>query len=91
MRAYPNEFHIFASANRARIKQQRIMNNVALKQVYHQGITMQVPEIWDVEKEEFNEEDGTMSYSLSINARGKDRRSIDISWGIIPEGSDSYL
>ena len=51
---------------------------------------MQVPEIWDVEKEEFNEEDGTMSYSLSINARGKDRRSIDISWGIIPEGSDSY-
>ena len=67
------------------------MNNVALKQVYHQGITMQVPEIWDVEKEEFNEEDGTMSYSLSINARGKDRRSIDISWGIIPEGSDSYL
>ena len=52
---------------------------------------MQVPEIWDVEKEEFNEEDGTMSYSLSINARGKDRRSIDISWGIIPEGSASYL
>ena len=67
------------------------MNNVALKQVYHEGITMQVPEIWDVEKEEFNEEDGTMSYSLSINAKGKDIRSIDISWGIIPEGSDSYF
>ena len=35
---------------------------------------MQVPEIWDVEKEEFNEEDGTKSYSLSINAKGKDIR-----------------
>ena len=67
------------------------MKNVALKQVYHEGITMQVPEIWEVETDEFNEEDGTRSYTLSINANGKDIRSIDISWGVIPEGSDSYL
>ena len=28
--------------------------------------------------------------SMSISAKGKDVRSIDISWGIIPEGSDAY-
>lgn len=51
---------------------------------------MQVPEIWETETETFDEADGTRSYSLSINASGKDIRSIDISWGIIPEGSDAY-
>lgn len=66
------------------------MNNIALRQVHFAGITMQVPEIWDVQTEEFNEEDGTKSYSMSINAGGKDVRSIDIRWGIIPEGSDAY-
>ena len=51
---------------------------------------MQVPEIWETETETFDEADGTRSYSLSINASGKDVRSIDISWGTIPEGSDAY-
>lgn len=66
------------------------MNNIALKQIYFAGITMQVPEIWEAETEEYNEEDGTKSYSLSISAKGNDVRSIDISWGVIPEGSDAY-
>ena len=66
------------------------MNNVALKQVHYSGVTMQVPEIWSVETEEYKEEDGTKSFSMSIGANGKDVRSIDISWGIIPEGSDAY-
>ena len=66
------------------------MSNVALKQVYFEGITMQVPEIWETETEVFDEVDGTKSYSLSINATGKDVRSIDISWGSIPEDSDAY-
>lgn len=67
------------------------MKNVSLKQVHFAGITMQIPEIWDVETEEYNEEDGTKSYSMSINAIGRDVRSIDISCGVIPEGSDAYL
>lgn len=67
------------------------MKQVALKQVHYEGITMQVPEIWSVETESYNEEDGSKSYSMSINAKGKDVRSIDISWGVIPEGSDAYL
>lgn len=66
------------------------MKNIPLKQVYFEGITMQVPEIWEAETEVYDEADGTKSYSLSINASGKDIRSIDISWGIIPEGSDAY-
>jgi hypothetical protein len=66
------------------------MTNIALKQIHYQGITMQIPEIWNYETEEYNEEDGTKSYTMSISARGKDVRSIDISWGIIPEGSDAY-
>ena len=66
------------------------MSDIALKQVYFEGITMQVPEIWETETEVYNEEDGTKSYTLSINAKGKDVRSIDISWGCIPDGSDAY-
>ena len=56
--------------------------DVALKQVHFAGITMQMPEIWNYETEEYNEEDGTKSYSM---------RSIDISIGVIPEGSDAYI
>ena len=66
------------------------MKNIALKQVHFNGITMQIPEIWNYETEQYDEEDGTRSFSMSISAKDKDIRSIDISWGIIPEGSDAY-
>lgn len=66
------------------------MEKIALKQIHFAGITMQIPEIWNHETEEFNEEDGTKSYTLSISAKGRDVRSIDISWGVIPEGADAY-
>lgn len=66
------------------------MKNIALKQIHSNGITMQIPEVWKYETEEYQEEDGTKSYSMSIYGKGKDVRSIDINWGIIPEGSDAY-
>lgn len=66
------------------------MKNIALKQIHFNGITMQIPEVWKYETEEYQEEDGTTSYSMSIYGKGKDVRSIDINWGIIPEGSDAY-
>ena len=66
------------------------MKKIALKQIYFNGITMQIPEVWKYETEEYQEEDGTKSYSMSIYGTGKDVRSIDINWGIIPEGSDPY-
>ncbi len=65
--------------------------NIPLKQIHYSRVTMQVPEVWGYETEEFNEADGTKSYSLSISAKGKDVRSIDISWGILPEGTDAYM
>ena len=66
------------------------MKNVPLKQIHYNGVTMQIPQVWNYQSEEFTEEDGTKSYSMSICAKGKDVRSIDINWGIIPEGSDAY-
>ena len=66
------------------------MENIALKQVYFGGVTVQVPEIWEVETEEMVEADGQKSYSIAIEAAGNDVRSIDISYGAMPEGSDAY-
>ena len=51
---------------------------------------MHVPEIWDVETEELLELDGQTSYSIDISAGGKDVRSIGLSFGPLPEGSDAY-
>lgn len=66
------------------------MDNIALKQIHFSGITMQIPEIWNYETEQYNEEDGTKSYCLNISAKGKDVRFINISRGTIPAGSDAY-
>ena len=62
----------------------------ALKQVYFKGMTIQVPEIWNVDTEELTESDGQKAGSISINGTGTDRRSIDLSYGPMPEGSDAY-
>lgn len=66
------------------------MNNISLRQVYFGGVTVQVPEIWNVETEEMVEADGQKSYSIGIAATGNDVRSIDISFGPMPEESDAY-
>lgn len=71
-------------------KKSETMKNIALRQVYFGGITVQVPEIWEVETEEMEEMDGQKSYSIAIGATGSDVRSIDISYGPMPEGSDAY-
>ena len=65
----------------------KYMENIALKQVYSGGITIQVPEIWNVETEEIDEIDGQKSYSIGISATGHDVRSMDISFGPLPDGS----
>ena len=31
------------------------MSNIALKQIHFEGITMQIPEVWDYETEEYQE------------------------------------
>ena len=42
------------------------MKNVALMQVYFEGVTMQIPEIWEATTETYNEEDFAEN-KLSIN------------------------
>ena len=37
------------------------MENIAVKQIYFGGVTIQIPEIWNVETEEINELDGQQS------------------------------
>lgn len=66
------------------------MNSIPLRQTYYGGITIQVPEIWNVETEVMEENDGQKVYSIGISASGQDVRSIDISYGPMPEGSDAY-
>lgn len=66
------------------------MNKIALRQIYFGGVTIQIPEIWNAETEELIEEDGQKSFSISVSADGNDVRSIDISYGPMPEGSDAY-
>ena len=66
------------------------MSKISLKQIHFGGITVQVPEIWNAETEEYIESDGVKSYGISISAPGNDVRSLDISFGPMPEGSDAY-
>lgn len=62
-----------------------------LRQVFYGGITIQVPQSWDVETEELQEADGQTSASIGITANGNDVRSIDLSYGPMQEGSDAYM
>ena len=66
------------------------MSKISLKQIHFGGITVQVPEIWNAETEEYIESDGVKSYGISISAPGNDVRSLDISFGPMLEGSDAY-
>ena len=66
------------------------MKQADLKHIQYGGMDMQVPENWEVETEEHVEFDGQASHSISITASGNDARSIDLSFGPLPEGSDAY-
>ena len=67
------------------------MSNVALKQIRFGGITLQVPEIWNVVTETYIEPDGRECSMIDISAVEGDPRSIIISYGPMPEGSDTFM
>ena len=67
------------------------MSTVELKQIQFGGITMQVPEIWSVETETYTEPDGRECAMIDISAVEGDPRSIVISYGPMPEGSDTFM
>ena len=51
------------------------MSNIPLKQIHFNGVTMQIPQVWNYETEEYNEEDGTKSYSIITRCR-KERKDL---------------
>lgn len=67
------------------------MNNITLKQIYYGGISMLIPEVWKVETETYTEPDGRECSMIDISAAEGDPRSITISYGPMPEGSDALM
>mgnify|MGYP003457842151 CR=1 FL=1 len=59
--------------------------------VCYGGVTLMVPEIWNVETETYTEPDGRECAMIDISAVEGDPRSIVISYGPMPEGSDALM
>ena len=62
-----------------------------LKPVNFGGVSLQVPEIWTITTEKYTEPDGRECAMIDITANEGDPRSIVISYGPMPEGSDAFL
>ena len=67
------------------------MSNVALKEVVEGGLVMQIPEVWKAYVETYTEPDGRDCIMIEISAEEGDPRSIVVSYGPMPEGSDSFI
>ena len=66
------------------------MRDIILDEIHFAGIRVQFPDTWKYQTEEFKDEDGTKSFGLTLNARGRDPRSVNMSWGAMPEGTNAY-
>lgn len=67
------------------------MGQVALKQISFGGISLQIPEVWNTITETYTEPDGRECTMIEISAEEGDPRSIIISYGPMPEGSDALM
>ena len=67
------------------------MSEVSLKTIYFGGVSLQIPEIWVVTTESYTEPDGRECAMIDISANDGDPRSIVISYGPMPEGSDAIM
>lgn len=67
------------------------MSTIRLKQIKFGGVTLQIPEIWNVNTETYTEPDGRECTMIEITTNDGDPRSIVISYGPMPEGSDSII
>ena len=67
------------------------MSNIALKTITAEGILMQIPEVWNASIESYTEPDGRECTMIDISAQEGDPRSITISYGPMPEGSDALM
>ena len=67
------------------------MNGKALKQVQIGGVSLYIPEVWTSTTEIYTEPDGRECAMIEISAEEGDPRSIVISYGPMPEGSDALM
>lgn len=67
------------------------MSEVSLKTICFGGVSLQIPEIWVVTSESYTEPDGRECAMIDISANDGDPRSIVISYGLMPEGSDAIM
>ena len=67
------------------------MGQIALKQISFGGISLQIPEVWNTITESYTEPDGRECAMIEISAEEGDPRSIIISYGPMPEGSDAIM
>lgn len=67
------------------------MSQVELRAYDINGLSINMPEIWTVDTEMYTESDGRECAMIEISAEEGDPRSIIISYGPMPEGSDSLM
>lgn len=67
------------------------MSEVLLKRICFGGVSLQIPEIWSVVTESYTEPDGRECAMIDISANDGDPRSVVISYGPMPEGSDAIM
>ena len=62
-----------------------------MKKIEFGGITLQIPKVWSAITESYTEPDGRECTMIDISAQEGDPRSITISYGPMPEGSDALM
>jgi hypothetical protein len=67
------------------------MSTVSLKDIKFGGVKLSIPEVWNVITETYTEPDGRECAMIDISAEEGDPRSIVISYGPMPEGSDAIM
>lgn len=65
------------------------MTQIHLKEINYGGIRIKVPEIWTVVTETYTEPDGRDCAMIDVSAVEGDPRSVVISYGPMPQGSDA--
>lgn len=61
------------------------------KRVVFSGVNLEIPETWKIHTESYTEPDGRDCSMIEITAEEDDPRSIIISYGPMPEGSDALM
>ena len=67
------------------------MSEAALKTITSGDLSIKVPEIWNAHTDTYTEPDGRECSMIEISAVEGDPRSIIISYGPMPEGSDAIM